>query len=149
MRKNYKIKNFTKLSFFEKLQIYYWRKDRRVAKFMNTNDFTFKDHLGFIDFLKFSKNRYYYKVGDLGTIYFTLKGDFVEIGLYKNPDKKKVGKILMEHIFTVYKSRFKDKKMVLYVYKFNTKAVNLYKKFGFKVTDRKKNIIKMIKKGFK
>ena len=37
----------------------------------------------------------------------------------------------------------KTKKIVLFVYENNKKAINLYKKFGFKTVDKKDNLIKM------
>ena len=34
-------------------------------------------------------------------------------------------------------------KLILYVYENNQKAVNLYKKFNFKIVDKKDNLLKM------
>jgi UDP-4-amino-4,6-dideoxy-N-acetyl-beta-L-altrosamine N-acetyltransferase len=37
----------------------------------------------------------------------------------------------------------KAKKIVLFVYENNKKAINLYKKFGFKIVEKKDDLIKM------
>jgi UDP-4-amino-4,6-dideoxy-N-acetyl-beta-L-altrosamine N-acetyltransferase len=77
-------------------------------------------------------------------IYFSnITNEKTDIGLYKNPDKKKVGSKLMNEIINYGFNEIKLKKLILYVYENNIKAINLYKKFSFKEVDKKENIIKM------
>ena len=137
-----KLKKFQDLSLEEKKEVLNWRNHPEIRKWMlNKEEISLENHLKFIQNLP--ENRIYLKVGDLGVINFKILKDTVEIGLHKNPAKTKVGKILLNEAIEYVFNNLKSKKIILYVFEDNTKAINLYKKFGFKKVDKKDNIIKM------
>ncbi len=138
------MKEFTKLSYEEKLMILEWRNHSNISQFMINKKVNLNEHLNFIDSLKTNKSKKYFLVDDIGVIYFSnITNEKTDIGLYKNPDKKKVGSKLMNEIINYGFNEIKLKKLILYVYENNIKAINLYKKFSFKEVDKKENIIKM------
>jgi len=144
MCKSYKIKNFIDLSEKEKKKILKWRNNPLIAKYMLTKNISLNEHLKFIDNLKNNNKKRYFLVENIGVIYFTLhSNEIVEIGLYKNPNKQKVGNKLLKTAIEYAFEELKAKKIILYVFEDNIKAINLYKKFGFKEIDKQKNIIKM------
>jgi len=139
-----KYTKFQDLSLDEKKEVLKWRNHPEIRKYMyNKKLISLKDHLQFIESLKENKNKIYLKVEDLGVVNFLIKNDLVEIGIHKNPNKKKVGKVLMEFALKYAFEVLKAKKTVLFVYENNKKAINLYKKFGFKIVDKKDNLITM------
>jgi UDP-4-amino-4,6-dideoxy-N-acetyl-beta-L-altrosamine N-acetyltransferase len=138
------MKEFTKLSYEEKLMILEWRNHSNISQFMINKKVNLNEHLNFIDSLKTNKSKKYFLVDDIGVIYFSnITNEKTDIGLYKNSDKKKVGSKLMNEIINYGFNEIKLKKLILYVYENNIKAINLYKKFSFKEVDKKENIIKM------
>ena len=144
MCKSYKIKNFTELNNYEKELILKWRNNSLIAKYMLTKNISLKAHLKFIDNLKNDNKKRYFLVENIGVIYFTLhNNNIVEIGLYKNPNKQKVGSKLLKTALEYAFEELKAKKIILYVFENNIKAINLYRKFGFKEINKQKNIIKM------
>ena len=143
MYKNYKMKNFVDLDEYEKKEILKWRNHLDISKYMLSKNISLKEHLKFIESLKQNNKKQYFLVKDIGVIYFTIYKNYVEIGLYKNPAKTKVGKILLNEAINYAFNNLNAKKIVLYVFEDNTKAINLYKKFGFIETNKKDNIIKM------
>ncbi len=107
----------------------------------DTNKISLENHLNFID--NMPKNRIYLKVEDLGVINFKIINDTAELGLHKNPEKKRVGNILLKTAIDYAFDELKIKKIILYVFENNVKAINLYKNFGFVESNKKDNIIKM------
>jgi len=107
----------------------------------DTNEISLQNHLNFID--NMPKNKIYLKAEDLGVINFKIINDTAELGIHKNPDKKKVGNILLKTAIEYAFNELNAKKIILYIFEDNLKAINLYKKFGFKEIDKKDNIIKM------
>jgi len=142
MCKENKIKDFTTLSVEEHKKILSWRNSKEVSQWMINKHISLEEHLSFIEKLRNSDSRKYYLIDDLGVIYFTIKGKSAEIGLYKNPEKQKVGTILMNHIIKTAK-KLNLESLYLYVFEDNKRAIKLYEKFGFAKTDQKDNIIKM------
>jgi UDP-4-amino-4,6-dideoxy-N-acetyl-beta-L-altrosamine N-acetyltransferase len=138
-----KYTKFQDLSLEEKKEVLEWRNHPEIRKWMlNKEKINFDEHLKFIENLEKS-DKIYIKVGDFGVVNFTLKNGYVEFGLHKNPAKKGVGRKLMEFGINYAFDKLKVSKIILYVYENNKKAVNLYKRFGFKQTDKKDNLIKM------
>ena len=138
-----KYTKFQDLSLKEKKEVLEWRNHPEIRKWMlNKGKVTLDEHLKFIEKLN-KLNKVYIKVGDLGVVNFTLKNGYVEFGIHKNPSKKGVGRKLMEFGLNYAFDKLKVSKIVLYVYENNEKAVNLYKKYGFKQTNKKNNLIKM------
>ena len=141
---NVKYTKFQDLSLEEKKEVLNWRNHPEIRKYMyNKKIISFKEHLQFIESLKENKNKIYFKIEDLGVVNFLIKNNLVEVGIHKNPNKKKVGTILIEFALKYAFEMLKAKKIVLFVYENNKKAINLYKKFGFKTINKKDNLIKM------
>ncbi len=138
------LKNFIQLDYDEKLMILEWRNHSETSKFMINKKIELKEHLNFINSLKENKTKLYFLVDDIGVIDFTnITDKKADIGLYKNPNKQKVGSILMKHIIAYGFNVVGLEKLILYVYENNQKAINLYKKFNFKIVDKKDNLLKM------
>jgi len=138
------LKNFIQLDYDEKLMILEWRNHSETSKFMINKKVELKEHLNFINSLKENKTKLYFLVDDIGVIDFThITDKKADIGLYKNPNKQKVGSVLMKHIIDYGFNVLGLEKLVLYVYANNQKAINLYKKFNFKIVDKKDNLLKM------
>ena len=138
------LKNFIQLDYDEKLMILEWRNHSETSKFMINKKVELKEHLNFINSLKENKTKLYFLVDDIGVVDFiNITDKKADIGLYKNPNKQKVGSVLMKHIIDYGFNVLKLEKLILYVYKNNQKAINLYKKFNFKIVDKKDNLLKM------
>ena len=138
------LKNFIQLDYDEKLMILEWRNHSETSKFMINKKIQLKEHLNFINSLKENKTKLYFLVDDIGVIDFTnITDKKADIGLYKNPNKQKVGSVLMRYIIDYGFNVLGLEKLVLYVYENNQKAINLYKKFNFKIVDKKDNLLKM------
>jgi len=140
------LKNFTNLNEKEKLEVLEWRNHRDTTRFMHTQDIALASHLNFIEKLKSDTSQQYFLVDTIGVINFkNITKSSAELGLYKNPHKSGVGTQLMQKALTYAFESLKLKKITLEVYNFNTKAIHLYKKFGFKEVDRKENLVIMEK----
>ncbi len=137
-----KLTKFQDLSLEEKKEVLNWRNHPEIKKWMfDKNEISLKNHLKFIE--NIPKNKIYLKAGDLGVINFKILNDKVELGLHKNPSKNRVGKILLKTAIEYAFDKLNTKKIVLYVFEDNLKAINLYKKFAFREVDKKDNILKM------
>jgi len=137
-----KLIKFQDLSFEEKVEVWQWRNDKSIRKWMfHQQLISLQEHLKFIDTL--SDKKIYLKVEDIGVVNFKNLGDFVEIGLHKNPNKNNVGSkllaIAIDYAFTVLQA----KKILICVLKNNKRALHIYRKFGFIETAINKNIITM------
>ncbi|NPA10881.1 MAG: UDP-4-amino-4,6-dideoxy-N-acetyl-beta-L-altrosamine N-acetyltransferase [Epsilonproteobacteria bacterium] len=114
----------------EKNMVLKWRNSPEVSKYMNTKEISLKEHSQFIESLKNNLQKHYFLAKEhnkyIGVIY--LNGN--EIGLYKNPDLKHVGSKLLNELLRIGFEKYDT--LYLEVFNFNTKAINLYKKFGFK-----------------
>ncbi len=138
-----KYTKFQDLSLEEKKEVLEWRNHPEIRKWMyNKEEITLENHLKFIENLK-NSNKIYLKVDNIGVANFTLKGKFVELGIHKNPNKKRVGDKLLGFAINYAFNELKAPKIILYVYEDNQKAIYLYKKFNFKIVDKKGNLIKM------
>lgn len=124
--------NFIDLNEKELHLVLSWRNNPNIKKWMHTqDDITIEEHLNFINSLKNSKNKDYFLVKKedkyLGVI--DLNGDC--LGIYANPNMKKVGDILLQQII---KFAFDKKKLSVLkaeVYKKNLPAIRLYNRFKF------------------
>ncbi len=110
-----------------------WRNNPVIKKWMFTkDDISFEAHLDFIESLKTNNQKDYFLVKQkdeyLGVI--DLNGSF--LGIYANPDKKKVGDILLNEIIKFAFETKKIKCLKAEVYKINSSATKLYNRFGFK-----------------
>lgn len=75
--------------------------------------------------------------GLCGYIRFVNKNNYVLIGLGLKPSLcgQGLGKVVMELLKNECKSRYNNKKIILEVRSFNKRAINCYKKAGFKIVD--------------
>jgi len=138
------VKNFVNLTLNEKKEVLKWRNHPEIRKWMyNKEEIPLKNHLEFIESLKNDKSRLYFKVDNIGIINYKITNNIAEIGLHKNPEKKGVGKILMQKLIDYGFNELNLKKLILYVFENNETAINLYKNFGFIEIDKKDNLIKM------
>ncbi|WP_181450920.1 UDP-4-amino-4,6-dideoxy-N-acetyl-beta-L-altrosamine N-acetyltransferase [Helicobacter valdiviensis] len=129
-------KSFRDLNYDEIAIVFAWRNHAKVSRFMKTNNFSWEIHNNFIESLKNSKDREYFLVysGDvaIGVVYFVdINLDSCEFGIYQNPNLKGQGNILMEALLDYAFGILKIKELKAHVKCENTKAMNLYSKFGF------------------
>jgi len=138
------MKNFINLTHNEKIMVLKWRNDKRIRDNMFSSDIISLDnHLNFINKLENDKKNTYFLIDDLGVIYFNnIQNNKAEIGLYSNPKKYGIGKLLMDKIVS---SNFDY--LYLEVLESNKKAIELYLKYNFKIKNNKivkgKKIISM------
>jgi len=142
--------NFVNLDDKEKRMVLDFRNHSDIRRWMyNKNKISLQEHLEFIESLKSDKNRLYFLVKDkeniIGVIDYKLINNYAQVGLYKNPSLKGVGKLLMNTLLQYGFETLHLKKMVLFVFANNNVAINLYKKFGFKKICKQDNLIKMQK----
>ena len=104
----------------------------------NFRNWTYSD---FSDFLNSSNKIFYYEANNriLGFVVVNFNSDFNEIitiAVDKIYQRKKIGKILLEHIINYFNSK---KDLYIEVAKNNCQAINFYKKNDFKIiAERKK-----------
>ncbi|HIC44810.1 MAG TPA: UDP-2,4-diacetamido-2,4,6-trideoxy-beta-L-altropyranose hydrolase [Sulfurimonas sp.] len=129
--------NFTDLSLDENELVLSWRNNGSIRKWMyNTNIINLKDHLNYIDSLHTKKDRLYFLVKQnnkpIGVIDFTnITKDKAEFGVYSNPTVRKVGNTLMHEIINYAFNTLRLHSLVAGVFKDNTTALNLYKRYLF------------------
>ncbi|MEA3315624.1 MAG: UDP-4-amino-4,6-dideoxy-N-acetyl-beta-L-altrosamine N-acetyltransferase [Campylobacterota bacterium] len=149
---NYKIINFINTIDLEKKLILKWRNNKNVRKWMvNKNLINYNEHKNYIISLKKNNQKLCFliksKNSSLGIIEFDkidLYKKTAYFGLNSNITNKEIGigKILMEISIYLAKEKIGLKKLNLYVFTTNKKAINLYNKFKFEVIKEKKHISK-------
>ena len=141
------LKQLFELTDSEKEMILEWRNNNNIRKWMyRTELISKKTHFQFVNDLKLDKYNKYFLVKqdkiNIGVIYFNnidVKNKVADFGLYVNPDIKVSGigsileKVCIEYAF----DKLKIETLKLEVFSDNLKAINLYKKFMFKETDKK------------
>ena len=129
--------NFVDLSIKEKKMVLSWRNHPDIKKWMYTDsDISLENHLNFIDSLKDRKDKLYFLVKKddeyIGVINFTdIKAESLEMGIYSRPSAKGLGSILLETIIEYAFDTLKVKRIFAELFSENSKAYNLYKKYGF------------------
>jgi len=107
------VKNFVNLTLNEKKEVLKWRNHPEIRKWMyNKEEIPLKNHLEFIESLKNDKSRLYFKVDNIGIINYKITNNIAEIGLHKNPEKKGVGKILMQKLIDYGFNELNLKKLI-------------------------------------
>ena len=136
-----KLKHFQELSPIEIIEVAKWRNDYRTRKFMkNRHVFSLNSHKRFIASLDFD----YIKVNDIGCFNIIQRTDnSIELGIFKNPVKKGVGKVLLKSALEYIEQNYSQTTIVLEVYRFNRRAIKLYKQFGFRITKQTNKIYYM------
>lgn len=138
MKLSLKLKNFTDLDDFEKKFILQHRNKEQIAKFMKNSYIDFDEHLKFLSNLKNDSTKKYFLVYEsneaVGVIDFTnITSQTCDFGLYAI--KKGVGDILINEIKKYAFNILKVQILKAYVFKDNTKALNLYIKHNFYIYD--------------
>lgn len=131
------LKDFLYLDKYEKMVIFKWRNDPLISSFMKNKHITIREHLRFLNGLKYSTDKKYFLVYDdevpIGVIDFVdiQFGDKCEFGVYQNPTLRGYGKILMKLLIEYAFNELKVKTLEANVYSNNYKALKLYSEFGF------------------
>lgn len=144
------LKDFTKLDADEILAVFRARTDPSVARFSKSN-FSFETHRNFIKYLKYQDDKKYFMVYDdndfIGVISFIeISAKDAEFGIYKNPSAAHVGNILMNEMLKFARDKLNIEQIHARALRENTKAIALYRKFGFEITSEDEKIIYLQKK---
>ena len=129
--------NFVDLTIEEKKMVLSWRNHPDIKRWMYTDsDISLENHLNFIDSLKDRKDKLYFLVKKddeyIGVINFTdIKVESLEMGIYSRPSAKGLGSILLKTIIEYAFDTLKIKRIFAEVFSENSRAYNLYKKYGF------------------
>ena len=136
VRKGIELKDFRDLDEEQKQLVLSWRNHQNISRFMRTKNISQSEHFKFLEELKQSKTKKYFLLfrdkEPLGVIYFTnITLDSCEFGLYANPNLKGVGSVLLKHIKLYAFNTLGVSTLHACAFNTNTKAIALYKKFGF------------------
>lgn len=155
--KNIVLKKFTDLSMKHKDMILLWRNDIRIRKYMyNDKIIQRHKHLNFIESLNKDSTQTYFLVTkdniEIGVIYFKniVTRNSAELGIYSNPNIKKMGSILLNIICDYAFDVLRIDTLYAEVLFDNVKARDLYTNFNFlekqsKTINNKKIIIMELK----
>lgn len=139
-----KLINFVDLSYDDLQMVLSWRNHPNIRQWMhNSNKIEINEHLKFVKSLKNHTSKHYFLVKEndeyIGVVY--LHNDY--LGIYANPDKKRVGDLLLRVIIDF---SFNTKKLFILkaeVYKTNQKAIELYKRHQFEIKEEKEDLFVM------
>ncbi len=147
------IKNFVFLSLEEAALVLSWRNHPEIRRFMFRQEpISWEEHEKFLRNLYKSAYNFYYLVslkGPLGVVYLTnvqIKEKSTEIGLYRSPERKGVGKKLLEIIeFLAFLLLGLDE-LRAHVLPQNERAIRLYQSFGFCLEDVSQTHLTFVKR---
>ncbi|WP_236033280.1 UDP-4-amino-4,6-dideoxy-N-acetyl-beta-L-altrosamine N-acetyltransferase [Helicobacter turcicus] len=137
-----KLKNFAQLNVKEGALVLEWRNHASVAAFMKQKNITKTEHLNFMESLKHDTSKEYFLVFanaiPIGVIDFIeiVRGFSCEFGIYQSPFLKGYGEILMQKVLDYAFNVLKVKELRACAFNANTKAIDLYLRFGFEITKR-------------
>jgi UDP-4-amino-4,6-dideoxy-N-acetyl-beta-L-altrosamine N-acetyltransferase len=132
--------NFVNLSDQQKEMIRQWRNNDKIKNWMYSNHVISKEeHLNFIERLKKDNSNYYWlgqeeNSDDIGVVYLNeldRKKKNAYLGIYTNPDKLKVGKILIQCLKALAFEIVKLRTLKLEVIDNNIRAIQFYENAGF------------------
>ncbi|MBK1972418.1 UDP-4-amino-4,6-dideoxy-N-acetyl-beta-L-altrosamine N-acetyltransferase [Campylobacter sp. TTU_617] len=132
------LKDFATLNEEEKRRVLMWRNDDEVSSFAKVKNINLKEHLNFIEELKYQKDKQYFLVYKekeaIGVISFVnITPHSCEFGLYAKPRLRGMGKILIQEIKNYAFNTLKVGILKACVFKNNEKALKLYKKNHFSI----------------
>ncbi len=137
------LKKFYTLTLQEKEMILKWRNHTSVRQWMfHTEPISMHNHFQFIDSLQNTQKKRYFLVEKnrkyIGVIDFTdIKKSQCFFGLYSNPSLKGVGDTLMQTIIDYAFTTLGVQSLKAEVIQKNTKALNLYLRYNFKISHTK------------
>jgi len=139
--KSYSLINFIQTNDKEKELILKWRNSDKVRQWMvNKSIITLEEHYNYIDSLKDKKDKLCFLVKEeenyLGIVEFDeINNDSAYFGLNANSDTqiKGVGRILESISIYIAKELLELKKLKLYVFNNNERAIRLYERSNYKV----------------
>lgn len=143
MNSNIKLLNFTSLNTNLLKMILFWRNNPSIKQWMyTTDDIKLEDHLQFVNSLNNNSSKKYFLVQQneeyIGVIDFCdITHKSAVIGVYKNPNIYNVGKVLLETIKNYAFNTLDVTTITSEVFEENSKALKLYKSFGFKTFSSK------------
>ncbi len=136
------LKNFIELNRYEQKMVLQWRNDPSIRKWMVSQEIIpLEDHIKFIKNLSHNKNTLWFLVKKNNQPIGVVNLKETKIGLFKNPSLKGVGadllKVLIDYGLMLYDT------LRLEVFTTNTKAISLYRKYGFRITKEENGKIYM------
>jgi UDP-4-amino-4,6-dideoxy-N-acetyl-beta-L-altrosamine N-acetyltransferase len=143
--KEYELWNYLHLSTAEYKSLLKLRNHPEVIKWSFSGHITLQQHLNFLSDLKKSPNKAYWLVKNkegiiLGCVNIS-RINWVKreayLGLFKNfyNPSKRIGQLLLKILLDISADLLGLKKVSLEVFEQNLKAINLYKRLGFKLED--------------
>ena len=144
-----KIVNFINLTDAEKEMVRNWRNNKDIRRWMYQDHMiSRKEHLGFLNQIKQNNKNFWWLVyggnEPLGVIYL-VRCDFENrngyLGIYSDPKKSGNGKILMDCLKKLAFEVAGFHTLQLEVMENNGRAVNFYKKSGFKNEGKLKEFV--------
>lgn len=141
--------NFINLSDKEKEMIRNWRNHENVRNMMYSDHvITIEEHSKFIEGLRDEKKNFYWMIRrnreNIGTISLNrvdFKNNNAYIGIYTNPYLSGMGRPLIECLKKLAFDEIKLHTIKLEVIEDNERAINFYKKAGFKEEGRLKEFV--------
>jgi UDP-4-amino-4,6-dideoxy-N-acetyl-beta-L-altrosamine N-acetyltransferase len=140
---NISLINFTQLNQKQKEMILTWRNSPKIKKWMfNSKEITIHNHLKFINLLNVQNDKLYFLLKKesiyIGVLSFTgITDEDCKIGIYANPELKRVGDTLMKTALNFAFNKLHLKNLIAEVFSDNLRAIKLYKRYNFKEIDKK------------
>ncbi|NMC36101.1 UDP-4-amino-4,6-dideoxy-N-acetyl-beta-L-altrosamine N-acetyltransferase [Candidatus Beckwithbacteria bacterium] len=138
------LKSFVVLTKNEKQLVYQWRNNQKISKWMiNQNKFSYTEHLRFIKKLAKDNNNFHWLVqnkidkeylGVCNLVNIDKKHKHCYLGIYVNPSlqNKGYGTDILKVLKHIAYNLLNIHTIKLEVFEHNSRAINFYKKNGFK-----------------
>lgn len=142
--------NFVNLTAVEKEMVRTWRNHENVRKWSYQDQIiSMEEHVGFIEKLKADNRNFYWLVrnkreeyiGVISLIKVDFKNKNAYLGIYSNPDLSGNGKLLMECLKRLAFETANLHTLKLEVIEGNERAINFYKKAGFREEGKLKELV--------
>jgi UDP-4-amino-4,6-dideoxy-N-acetyl-beta-L-altrosamine N-acetyltransferase len=136
--------NFIDLNEYEINLVLSWRNNPKIKMWMhNKEDISLNDHLIFINSLKHDDTKDYFLVKKMDKYIGVVDLNKKFLGIYANPERKKVGDILLNQIIKFAFGIKKLESLKAEVYKKNISAIKLYTRNGFRIQKEDKEMLTM------
>ncbi len=136
--------NFIDLNEDEIKLVLCWRNNPAIKRWMHTKeDISLENHLNFIKRLNNNSSKDYFLVKKGNDYIGVIDLNDCFLGIYANPEKKRVGDILLSEIIKFAFNKKKLSSLKAEVFKENATAIKLYKRFGFTTIEDNKTMLVM------